>query len=116
MPVRLLAADAETTGTTGRSSDHLVPFQCSASARLPPEPTAVQLLRDRHDTDARAPVAWAGFPGVGWKDHLTPFQRSASVTWAPGTLSPMLPTEVQASAEEHDTASSCASAPGRTEV
>ena len=76
----------------------------------------MQLLRDRHDTDARTPVARAGFPGVGWKDHLTPFQRSASVTWAPGTLSPVFPTEVQASAEEQDTAPSDASAPGRAEA
>ena len=71
---------------------HVVPFQCSARTREPPEtvayhPAAVQLVSEAHEmlSSWLSPAAWAGL-GVAWIAHAVPFQRSASVTVGPDLL------------------------------
>ena len=74
-------------GEGTRWSDQLPPFQPIASGPSE-DPTAVQAVNDAHDTPAaRMPPL-----GVGWTDHLLPFQRSTSP-----------PTAVQAVGDAHDT-------------
>jgi hypothetical protein len=66
------------------------------------EPTAMQKLRDVHDTwMSSLNVAPAGV-GVRWIDQLVPFQRSASATFLPSTN--LTPTAVQTLTDVHDTA------------
>src|SRR5580704_12395899 len=69
------------------TSVHAVPFHVSPSVPPPSlpapeeEPTAVHKAADWHDTPTRSssePAVPAGF-GVGWMDHVVPFQASASV-------------------------------------
>ncbi len=93
--------------------DQLVPLQRSASvvtsvcARLAKNPTAVQYLRDAHDTSSRPLfVALAGLE-VGWIDQPMPFHRSDNVT---SVLARLMknhsPTAMQDLGEEQETASS----------
>src|SRR5215471_18738415 len=92
-------------------TDHLVPFQTSASvvpsgALVPvEEPVAVQAPAAVQDT----PNNWLDVDpvglGVDWTDHFVPFQPSASVTLLPAA-SVSYPTAVQVLAEVQDTACS----------
>ena len=86
------------TGASG-SSDHWVPFHCSACSPkaftpLPP-PIAVQDLAPEHDTASRPlpPGPGVSVSGLGWVDHVVPFHRATAD-----------PTAVHADAEVHDTA------------
>ena len=70
--------------------DQVVPFQRSASVReLLPKlstaelPTAVHAVAEVQDTAAKALRGGDAGLGVGWRDHVLPFQRSASVTCLP---------------------------------
>jgi hypothetical protein len=89
----------------------VVPFQCSASGLIVPKPsgaewpTAVQEWAEGHDTAAScAAPAPVGF-GVGWIDHVEPFQRSASVSMSP-PVGTEYPTAVQAVSDTHEMACS----------
>jgi len=97
-------ATAARVGDLDLDLDQLVPFQRSAIIAGSPfwlmPPTAVQAVRDGHDTPSRVFVAPVGL-GVGWIDHLLPFQRSANV--GPTAYPKAYPTAVQALGDGHDT-------------
>ena len=85
----------------------VVPFQCSANGTLfessTVAPTAVQKLREVHDTPFS--VLPAGPVGIRWIDQIEPFQRSARTPkkpMGPPKYGP-LPTAMQALAEVHET-------------
>jgi hypothetical protein len=64
----------------------------------------MQVRAEAHDTAYNEPVE--GRLGVGWIDHRSPFQRSASVGL--GTMGPIPPTAVHVRAVGHETASKMA--------
>ena len=87
----------------------VLPFQCSASGRVPPEalayPTAVHLWAVAHETlfsALLAEPAWA--LGVAWTDQVLPFQYSATVS-AVRLLLVYWPTAVQLVGEGQETPS-----------
>lgn len=84
--------------------DHLEPFQRSTNVVKPPlvEPTAMQNVRDVHETPMSSLDVEPRGLGVGWIDQVLPFQRSARGTPLP--LTPRSPTAVQTFVEMHDTA------------
>src|SRR5690242_20219217 len=61
-------------------------------------PTAVHAVADGHDTPVRETPEPDGL-GVGWIDHVVPFQRTANVP-----VPSAWPTAVQALLEMHETA------------
>jgi hypothetical protein len=69
---------------------------------LEKNPTAVHTLGEVHDTPNRPLSVEPTGLGVGWTDHLWPFQRSASVKYS-RALVPKPPTAVHAEADVHDT-------------
>jgi hypothetical protein len=88
-------------------TDHVVPFQISASGGLPVPvnvwPTATQNVAEVQETPTRVLEGTPGGLGVCWTDHLVPFHTSARVTCAPAR-SRRAPTAMQKLGEVHDTA------------
>jgi hypothetical protein len=84
----------------------VLPFQCSASGRVPPEaltyPTAVHLWAVAHETPFSARLAEPAELGVACTDQVLPFQYSATVS-AVRLLSVYWPTAVQLVGEGQET-------------
>ena len=71
-------------GTGMDSIFHFVPFHDSENG-VPPSmvPTAMHAVDEAHDTAARALYPIREGLGDRWIAHVTPFQRSTSVTVVP---------------------------------
>jgi hypothetical protein len=66
---------------------------------------------DEQDTPFNLPCSAPTGYGVAWKDHVEPFQRSASGA-SIGTLLPYAPTAVQAVGTLHETPAKKLPSPG----
>jgi hypothetical protein len=88
--------------------DQEVPFHASATgverlAGLKVSPTAMQNVREAHDTPTSSVCRAPGGLGVCRTDHEAPFHTSASVTFTPARLI-RHPTATHAVGEVHETA------------
>jgi hypothetical protein len=91
-------------------TDHVAPFHRSASVdslesflELKLSPTAVQVVRDVHETSLNAGEE-SPLVGVGSTDHLDPFHRSASGSSPTASFARGLyPTAMHAVDDAHDT-------------
>jgi hypothetical protein len=95
-----------------RCTDHIDPFQCSISAVFTNParwPTAVHDRAELHDTSFNQASLTPGSCGVGWIDHLDPFQRSTR--GMPPCGVDRDPTAMHAVRDVHDTPNKRASEP-----